>query len=114
MFIALLIAQSDIGGVDNFPMYAGRTRKADVLIQPYVECAFRAAGKLERSGEAADTVAKAAIDFCFENRDKLQAEVDAEQAFAGSIESDALKSFDEWLIRQISLRIVGKRAIAKQ
>ena len=114
MLIALLIAQSDIDAAANFPIYDGRNEEAERLMQPYVECAFQAAGKLERSGEAADIVARAAIDFCVQSREALEVEVDSARVIAGSTGGDPLEAFDEWLVRQLSLRIVGKRAMAKQ
>ena len=117
MILLIAAAQvSDIKASDYFPMYRGERSETRALVQPYFDCAFHAAGKLENSGDAPTEVAKAAIDFCAPPREDLEASVDADVALAVSeqplgIADKVMSKFDLWLENHLRMRIVAKRAM---
>ena len=117
MILLIAAAQvSDIKASDYFPMYQGERTETRALVQPYFDCTFKAAGQLEKSGDAPTEVAKAAIAMCDTSRENLQASVDADIALAPAeaplgTSDKVMGKFDQWLENHLRMRIVAKRAM---
>jgi hypothetical protein len=116
LLLVALAMLADIQAADYFPMYEGQTVKTRALVQPYFDCAFYAAGKMEKSGDAPNEVAKAAMTVCDDDRADLQASIDADLALAPSepetgLSDKVMNKLDTWMAGHLQMRIVAKRAI---
>ena len=99
---------------ERFPGPDWVSEETTALVQPYWDCAQRAAGRLEPSDEAADLVAEAAMEECREERISLWASIVADALMArveNSTDVEGLfEKFDNELKRSLILGVVKIRS----